>query len=97
MVYWLIHHLFKYGQFMHQFKTRSKLIIFLHGRGNGTQRKLFTCNFITKLENAIIIISMKDTKKYKVKEYGMMFPLFLFEIIFSLETLFTPLEMHMSI
>ena len=31
----------KYGQFMHQFKTRSKLIIFLHGRGNGTQRKLF--------------------------------------------------------
>jgi len=25
----------------------------------------FTCNFITTLENAII--SMKDTKKYKVK------------------------------
>ena len=60
----------------------------------------FTCNFITTLENA-----MKDTKKYKVKRVwnkvspvseGKVFIL-LFEIIFSLETLFTPLEMHMSI
>ena len=67
----------------------------------------FTGNFIATPENAII--SMKDTKKDKVKKvWNEVSPvsqgkvklinfILLFEIIFSLETLFTPLEMHMSI